>query len=88
MHEFEFISEDKIRTHLQVKAMRSPMSSGLSATGVKEEWERVNSVFNAHIKNMDSVDEICVSLKMSRSVLLGLLNFSSQKSLKLYYVSE
>jgi len=47
----------------------------------------MNSMFNAHLKNMDTIDEICVSFRVSKNVLLGLINFWGQKNLKIYYVS-
>lgn len=63
------------------------MSKNFSSITLKEEHERINSLFNAHLKNMDTIDEICVNLKISKGTLLNLLNFSNQKNLKIFYVS-
>lgn len=45
-------------------------------------------MFNGHLRNMDTIDEICVGMKVSRGVLLGLINYYGQKYLKIYNVIE
>jgi hypothetical protein len=55
---------------------------------LKEYHGKFNSSFNRHLKNMDTVDEICANLKISRSMLMNLLNFWGQHTLKIFYVSS
>ena len=53
-----------------------------------EEQENLNSLFSNHLKDMDTIDEICVSLGVDRPTLQRLISFKEQKYLKIFYILE